>query len=168
MTGGQYILIHIIMVVCSAALMMLEAFIPGVSLAGIAAVALIVWNTYLCWNAFGPLAGIILFLASAALSAISMQLVLRSLKKGKLSKTDLFLNTENSPVVPVPTQQTSIAPGAVGVAVTALHPSGIAEIGGERIHVSCENCFIAAGAVIRVIKTEGTRILVGPHSSEDS
>ena len=167
MNGGQSILLIAIMSLCSMALMALEAFVPGISPAGIAAAALIAWSTYLCWSAFGPLAGIALLLVSAGLAFVIMKVVLRSMKKGRLSKTDLFLHPENSPVVPVPAQHTSVVTGAVGVSVTALRPSGIAEIGGERIHVSADGSFIEANAEVRVVRIEGARIFVVPCRTDE-
>ncbi|WP_052703053.1 NfeD family protein [Paenibacillus beijingensis] len=50
--------------------------------------------------------------------------------------------------------------GAAGTALTPLRPAGIVEIGGERIDVVTEGEFIAASKAVKVIKVEGTRIIV--------
>ncbi|WP_252311681.1 NfeD family protein [Sinobaca sp. H24] len=46
------------------------------------------------------------------------------------------------------------------VALTPLHPSGSAVVDEERIDVVTEGGFIEKGAALRIIKVEGTRIIV--------
>jgi membrane-bound serine protease (ClpP class) len=53
---------------------------------------------------------------------------------------------------------------AVGVAMTDLRPSGIADIGGERIDVVSDGEWIAAGALVRVVRDEGYRRVVRRQS----
>ena len=168
MNSAQYILFITIITLFAMAFMALEAFIPGISLAGIGAAALIAWSVYLCWNAFGLLPAVLLLIADIMLSFLLMRVVLLSMKKGRLSKTDLFLKTENSPVVPIPAQYTTLTPGTTGTAVTALRPCGIAEINHERVHVSAESRFISAGESLRVKRIEGTKIVVEPCSQEQT
>lgn len=50
--------------------------------------------------------------------------------------------------------------GKVGVAVTPLRPTGIAEIDGERIEVVTEGAFIAAGSEVRVVAMDRRRYFV--------
>lgn len=50
--------------------------------------------------------------------------------------------------------------GKVGVAVTPLRPSGVAEIDGVRIEVETEGAFVAAGSDIRVIAMDRRRYIV--------
>lgn len=50
--------------------------------------------------------------------------------------------------------------GAEGVAVTDLRPSGTAEILGERLDVVSEEAWIPAGAPVRVVHSEGWRLVV--------
>lgn len=50
--------------------------------------------------------------------------------------------------------------GKVGVAVTPLRPTGIAEIDGERIEVVTEGAFIAAGSGVRVVAMDRRRYFV--------
>lgn len=50
--------------------------------------------------------------------------------------------------------------GQVGVAVTDLRPSGVAEVNGERIDVVTEGAFVSAGATIVVERAEGYRHVV--------
>lgn len=50
--------------------------------------------------------------------------------------------------------------GQEGIALTPLRPAGTAEINGQRLDVVSEGGFIALGAKIRVVKVQGSRIIV--------
>ena len=51
--------------------------------------------------------------------------------------------------------------GKTGIAVTPLRPAGIVDIDGVRLDVLTRGDFIEKGAVVKVIKIEGSRIIVG-------
>jgi membrane-bound serine protease (ClpP class) len=53
--------------------------------------------------------------------------------------------------------------GSLGVALSPLKPSGIAQIGGERVNVVTEGDFIDTGQKVRVVAVEGMRVLVQPE-----
>ncbi|RXT14830.1 nodulation protein NfeD [Ammoniphilus sp. CFH 90114] len=55
-----------------------------------------------------------------------------------------------------------------GVAVTTLRPSGTAEINGEIIDVVSEGGFIEKGKTIKVIRVEGTRVVVRENKTNMS
>lgn len=50
--------------------------------------------------------------------------------------------------------------GSRGVAVSALRPSGIAEVEGKRIAVVTEGGFVPAGATVEVVSAKGSRVVV--------
>ena len=50
--------------------------------------------------------------------------------------------------------------GAEGVSITILRPAGTAEINGERVDVVAEGSFIPNNTPIKVVKVEGTRVVV--------
>jgi membrane-bound serine protease (ClpP class) len=52
--------------------------------------------------------------------------------------------------------------GAEGVAVTALRPSGAAEILGQRWDVVTDGLFVEPGRAVRVARVEGSRVVVEP------
>jgi len=148
-----------VFVICGLALMALEAFIPGVGAAGIAAAVLMAVGIYLCWSAYGPIAGALLLAACAALSFLLVKLVFRSMRNGRLK--GVFLQTEEKAAVQSMRQTANLAEGMIGTAVTALRPSGIGEFGGERVHITSGCGFIDAGEKIRIVQIEGARICVG-------
>ena len=152
----------VIMALCALALMALEAFIPGVSIAGLAGAALIAASVYLCWRACGAAAGIILLIACGALSFLIIKSVYRSMRVGRLSKSGMFLNTESAPTVHRAEEGRRPAQGETGVARTALRPEGIAEFDGQRVHVKSGGGYIEPGAIIRIIRIEGSQVVVAP------
>ena len=50
--------------------------------------------------------------------------------------------------------------GSRGVAVSALRPSGIAEVEGQRVPVVTEGGFVPAGATVAVVSAKGSRVVV--------
>jgi len=50
--------------------------------------------------------------------------------------------------------------GVVGIAVSPLHPSGLALIEGRRIDVISEGGYLDAGVPIVVIRVDGNRVVV--------
>ncbi len=56
----------------------------------------------------------------------------------------------------------SILIGHTGVARSILRPAGKAEIGGALVDVVADGEFLDAGAAVRVLAIEGSRVLVGP------
>ncbi|WP_054956666.1 NfeD family protein [Paenibacillus dakarensis] len=60
----------------------------------------------------------------------------------------------------IPTEDRDIMIGLVGRSITPLRPSGTAEFDGRRLDVVTVGGFIESGRAIRVLKTDGTRIVV--------
>jgi len=145
---------------CALALMALEAFIPGVSLAGMAAVGLFGFAAYLCWDVYGVGAAIILIGLAAVFSFLIVRLLMRSMKNGKLSKTGLFMHEGEAPAVKKAAHEGQIKPGSIGSAQSALRPSGIAEFDRQRVHVISENGFIEKNEKVIATRIEGARIVV--------
>lgn len=52
--------------------------------------------------------------------------------------------------------------GRTGTALTALRPSGTAEIDGERVDVITAGEFIERGQAVRVVRVRGSRVEVRP------
>ncbi|MBN8208337.1 nodulation protein NfeD [Bacillus sp. NTK071] len=50
--------------------------------------------------------------------------------------------------------------GLEGIAVTPLRPSGIADFGDERLDVVTEGGFLSEGTEVKIIKTNGSRVIV--------
>jgi membrane-bound serine protease (ClpP class) len=56
--------------------------------------------------------------------------------------------------------------GREGRTITALRPSGIAQIDGHRVDVTAANQWIEADVPIRVVSVQGMRVIVEPAAAE--
>jgi membrane-bound serine protease (ClpP class) len=50
--------------------------------------------------------------------------------------------------------------GALGTTITALRPAGTAELDGRRVDVVSDGAFIDSGVKVKVVRVEGTRVVV--------
>ena len=57
---------------------------------------------------------------------------------------------------------TGLMIGVVGIAVTDLHPAGLADFSGSRKDVLTDGLYLEKGCPVRIIRFEGNQILVGP------
>ena len=138
-----------------------EMFTPGFGVAGalgIAAFAAIIVMQFL---ANSLTAAMIVTALLVLLLAIIIVLFIRSFQKGALSRSkivnDTSLEGDSSPVVK---EKGKSLVGKTGTAVTALRPSGIAEIDGQRLNVSTYGNFIEAGKEVEVAAVEGLNVFV--------
>jgi membrane-bound serine protease (ClpP class) len=53
-----------------------------------------------------------------------------------------------------------VSVGAVGTAITPLHPAGTAEVAGRRVSVVTAGEFVESGTPVEVVTVEGARIVV--------
>ena len=152
-------LIMILCYVFGSGLIIMEAFMPGFGVAGIAGLileiaAIIMTNTYfgLTWSLIGTFL-VLLFIGIAVFVSY------RSAMKGRLS---------NSPIVLKDTEATAAAAAPAlsewmdreGTAVTALRPAGFIDIGGTRLNASTAGEFLAKGTPVRVVGAEGDHLVI--------
>lgn len=141
--------------------LIVEAFMPGFGAPGITGVVLEVVTLVLTWNAHGPMATLGLLLIVLATLAIAISTSLRSLSKGKLSKSKIILTeTESNEAGYRSSEDLEVFVGREGTATSVLRPTGIADFDGVRLNVSSEGDFIQAGSKVRIIRVEGQKILV--------
>ena len=151
-------LIMILCYVFGTGLIMMEAFMPGFGIAGIAGIileiaAVILTNTYygLVWSLIATFA-VLLFIG------IAVFLSYRSAMKGRLSKSPLILKDTETSAVPAPDTQKWL--DQEGVTVTALRPAGFIEIGGVRLSASTSGEFLTKGTSVRVTGAEGDHLVI--------
>lgn len=141
--------------------LILEAFMPGFGVPGITGIVLEVIALALTWSAHGPIATIGLLLIVLATLAIAISASLRSLSKGKLSRSKLVLSeTESNESGYRSAEDMSAFVGREGIATSVLRPTGIADFDGVRLNVSSEGDFVQTGARVRIISVEGQKVLV--------
>ena len=154
----------VIIIICfiiGIGLLVLEAFMPGFGLPGITGVILEVIALSLTWVEHGALVTLGMLLVVLSILAIAISMSLRSATKGKLSKSQLIHHeSETNEAGYRSTDALQVFLGREGQAVTVLRPTGIADFDGVRLSVSSEGDYVAAGTSVRIIKVEGSKIIV--------
>lgn len=149
------ILIITVLLVAAVILLLAEIFfIPGISIAGIAAVAAILYANYYAFVYMGPVAGFITLGVSAITCAGSITLFMRS---KTLDKVSLKKNIDSK--VDKKAEQ-SIQVGDKGVATTRLALIGYAEIDGKIVEVKSTDGFLNEKTQIVVTRIADGVILV--------
>lgn len=148
--------------------LLIEVFVvPGFGFAGLIAVVTISAGVFLAllgnlptWPDIARAMGIIAFSIIIVIAAVYS--VVRKLPTSA-RWTGIFLQTataRDEGYVSGTVRDDLI--GMEGVAVTDLHPSGTGVFGRERLDVVCESGFVAQGARIRIVRSEGYRHVVLP------
>ncbi len=138
----------------------LEALVfPGFGVSGIVGIILVGWGVLLlAVDVTQATAALVLALiATIVIFILGLRLMSRYNMWYKLTLQNKQDSKEGY-VAPAP--ELSLFTGKEGVALTPLRPAGSAEVEGQRLDVVTEGEFIRSGMRIRVIKVEGTRIVV--------
>lgn len=141
-------------------LVVLEMFMPGFGVPGIAGCVLLIAGVAITWVKHGMVPALVVLLISLLLVAASMALSIRSAAKGKLSRSALILQNEENENLPQ--DEENVFVGREGVAMTVMHPAGLAEFDGVRLNVVSEGDYIEKGTRVVISQVEGVRIVVKP------
>lgn len=163
--GGRYVAgilegWQVLLFIAGVALLLAEIFvIPGFGVAGVlglVALGVSIWYSFpdpasavpaLAFTAVAVLAGLILLYRSLDRLARWKHIIL---------KTDMG----DEAYAPIPVAERQALLGKTGVTTTVLRPAGIIEIDGEPYDAVSEGAYIPKGETVRVVKVEGTRIVV--------
>ena len=136
-------------------LLVIEMCIPGFGVPGITGSVLAVLGLFAMQPT--PLQALTMMIVYVLLLMIALVIVLRSVARGRLSKSRLVLNE-------VATRSDGGDPeqyiGKTGAAHTPLRPAGIADLNGVRLNVVTEGDFIERGTPVRVARVSGNRVVV--------
>lgn len=141
-------------------LLILEIFVPGFGVSGGLGIVLLLVGIFM--TAQTPFEAFLMILILILLVAVLLFIILRSAKKGKLSKKLILKSASKREEGFTSTTDTSALIGKEGVALTLLRPAGTGEFENKRIDVVSEGDFIEPGTKIKIITTEGRRIVVKP------
>ena len=109
---------------------------------------------------FRPLLNLTL---AVVLAGIAIVFLARSLPRTRLYGR--LVLSESVPAAAVGNEMavsSALLAGMAGLAVTALRPSGKAQIGGSVLDVVSRGEYIAEGTAVRIISVEGARVVVEP------
>ena len=164
----EFILANLPIIICflvGIGLLVTEVFLPGFGLPGISGIILEFVTIFLTWQSHGPIAALGMTIVILAVIAITISIALKSAARGRLSKSSIILNHEESISQGYSaTADMDVFLGKEGITTTVLRPAGIAEFDGVRLNVVSEGEFIGARTKVRIEQVEGARILVRPLS----
>ena len=154
-------LIMIIGFVVGSGLILLEAFMPGFGVAGIAGIILEIVAIVLTASLYGTTWAVIATFAVILLIGLAVFLSYRSAMNGRLSKSPLVLKNEES-AQPVSDAASAMAAwiSREGTVATPLRPAGFIEVDGERLSAATTGDFLEKGAAVRVTGMEGDHLVV--------
>ena len=151
----------LVCLVVGLGLIVLEAFMPGFGLPGIAGVILHVVAVVFTWINHGPVAALGMTVILLSIIAIAISISLRSAANGKLSRSRIVLNeTESNEAGYRSSEDMQVFLGKEGVTTTVLRPTGMAEFDDVKLNVVSEGEFIQPGTRVQITRVEGSRILV--------
>lgn len=142
-------------------LLLIELFTPGIGVAGVfgilSLVAVIVMQLF--WGS--PAAAAYIAAGSLLLIVIALLFFIRSLQRGRLSRSFVVLNDKiDANSTSISDEKTHALVGSTGMTVTPLRPAGIAMFDGKRLDVMTSGAFIPADTVVIITAVQGLHILV--------
>ncbi len=146
----------IILLVLGVVAIGLEFFLPG-GILGIVGIASLAGAIVMCFTEYGASAGLIATTLAVFFIIGALTLWLNYFHKIGPGK-DFLLSTSVSKDEALDQYQDYL--GEEGVTKTALRPAGKAQFGDKRIDVLAESGMIDADRAVRVVKVEGSRIVV--------
>lgn len=151
----------IICLIVGFVLLLIEMFTPGIGAAGVSGVIALIAVAVMQFGWGNTRVASYIVAITLLVIVLGIIWIIRSLQRGKLSKSFLVLNAQSDgESVPEITNAKQQLIGKSGVTITPLRPSGIADIEGRRIDVLTAGAFIERGKRIVVTKAEGMHILV--------
>jgi membrane-bound serine protease (ClpP class) len=139
-------------------LIVLEFFVPG-GITGVLGLCAVIGSLFLASGNVVNMA-ISLLIALAASILVSILFVKVFGRKMKFFKKMILTDSTNTEKGYVSNQNRVDLIGKQGPALTDLRPSGTVMIDDERVDVVTEGNFITRGTLVKIIKTEGSRIVV--------
>lgn len=149
------ILIITILIVAAVILFLVELFfIPGVSIAGITALACVIFAVFYAFIYVGTAAGFITLGVAAVACTGSLVLFMRSKTLDKLSLKENITSKVDKQA------EHSVKTGDTGICVTRVALIGQAEVAGKIVEVRSVDGFLDEKTPIRVIRITDGAILV--------
>jgi membrane-bound serine protease (ClpP class) len=139
-------------------LILLELFIPG-GIAGVIGLLAIVASFFMASDNVVHM-GISLLVALTASIVLSILMIRVFGKKMKFFKRIILTDSTSTEKGYVSNKNRLELIGVEGVTLTPLRPSGTIIVEDERIDVVSEGGFVPKGKKVRIVKTEGSRIVV--------
>ena len=149
------ILAIVFLILLGLILLILEfAVIPGVTIAGIGGVAMLIGSIYLAFSEYGTLAGFITLLVVLVSAPLLFYHFFRT-RAGK----KMVLNTKIEGKVATFDHQ-KIQPGDTGITLGRLAPSGKVKVNGEIADAQSTGSFIDPNKTVKIVKVISNKVFV--------
>lgn len=150
--------LQMIVFIVGLLLLLAEIFSPGFGVAGGSGLLLLIIG--IAMTARNVTDAVIMVLILLALIALMLFFIIRSARRGRLSKKLILRSAARHDDGYSTTADESLLIGRKGVALTILRPAGTGDFDGRRLDVVTEGGFIDKGSAIKIVRTEGRRIVV--------
>ncbi|MBJ6363104.1 nodulation protein NfeD [Paenibacillus sp. MAHUQ-46] len=139
-------------------LLIVELFVPSFGILGMLGIASLVGGIVMVSYDTGATLGslVIAVIAAAAVVAVFSYIF----KKRGIWNKFILRESLTSEEGFIPAESKILLQGLEGIALTPLRPSGTVDIAGERVDVVTSGEFITAGKRVKVVKVDGTRVIV--------
>lgn len=160
----EFIAANLPIIVCfllGIGMLIAEVFMPGFGLPGISGIILEVIAIVLMYLGHGALAALGLTIVVLAVIAIGISLSLRSAAKGRLSKSPIILNDQETAEDGYSaTKDMEVFLGKEGTTTTVLRPVGMAVFDGVKLNVVADGEYIPKDTQVKIDHVEGSRVVV--------
>lgn len=137
-------------------LMVIEIFVPGFGLFGIGGVVLVAISIFMAVPT--PRLAVTYLFWTALAFTVGLFGIMRTISKRGLGRL-LTLERSGKDWVPARVDLSSLI-GQEGRSLTVLRPAGTAQFGDLKVDVVTEGEYLGAGVAVKVIRVEGTRVVV--------
>jgi membrane-bound ClpP family serine protease len=141
-------------VILGLLLILIEIFIVPGFIVGIVGFVMVVVGVYFTYNDHGK------FYANILLALIAVVMTIVVVYAFRNGAWDMFSNKETISGKANDIQELEIKIGDTGKTISALRPSGIADINNQRVEVHSEGSFIPSGAEVQVNKIIKNKIYI--------
>jgi membrane-bound ClpP family serine protease len=141
-------------VILGLLLILIEIFIVPGFIVGIVGFVMVVVGVYFTYNDHGK------FYANILLALIAVVMTIVVVYAFRNGAWDMFSNKETISGKANDIQELKIKIGDTGKTISALRPSGIADINNQRVEVHSEGSFIPSGAEVEVNKIIKNKIYI--------
>lgn len=148
----------VMLFIVGAMLLAAEVLVPG-GILGIAAGLALLAGVVLAFVEHGSTGGWTAVAAALGLVAVTLWLEFWLLPKTALGRR-LFLDAEITEASQPPVAERDVVVGQIGVADTALAPTGYVSVAGKRYEAYSRSGYIAKGEALRVVELDNFRLIV--------
>lgn len=139
-------------------LLIIELFVPSFGILGILGIASLVGGILMA--AYDTADALLNLTVAVIVAAVVVTVFSYIFKKRGIWNKFILKESLTSEEGFVSAESKILLQGLEGIALTPLRPSGTVDIAGERVDVVTSGEFINQGARVKVIKVEGTRVVV--------